>query len=131
MSTQSRVIAIGALAVVWAVLSGDADDFKPNIPHLLGLAVASLGVLTIDFLQYLAGYGQQRFRLKAIQHHRDTRRAVRFLFNVREICFHLKWILVIITSVLLIRTAISTLSQKPGAADPVSKSSSPILPMPR
>lgn len=128
ISTQSRVIAIGALAVVWAVLSGEADSFRPNLQHLFELSVAALGVLVIDFIQYLAGYWQQRVRLKAIQRQREPGRAVRSLFRIREMCFHVKCALVIVTSVLLIRTAVSTLSAKSDTASAVPRVSSPNSP---
>jgi hypothetical protein len=60
ISTQIRVVSIGLLVFAWTVLVGESA-FLHKISDALGkrlllIAALSIGVLLLDFLQYVTGY---------------------------------------------------------------------------
>ena len=64
LSTQVRTIALGILALAWALLSGRSDAAESVSgmwkSHLVFVAWLSILVMFLDFLQYVAGYRDTR-----------------------------------------------------------------------
>lgn len=60
ISTQVRTLALGLLAISWAILVGDSSFLKQLSEqfgrNLLLIAAMSIFVLLLDFLQYVAAY---------------------------------------------------------------------------
>ncbi|MFN7943396.1 MAG: hypothetical protein U0X73_17520 [Thermoanaerobaculia bacterium] len=57
LSTQTRQVAFGVLALFWALVVGETPEHVA-VPRrgLLAIAVLALGALLADFLQYLSAY---------------------------------------------------------------------------
>ncbi len=60
LSTQVRMVALGLLAITWTILVGESS-FLRKLSEGLGrslllVAVLSIFVLLVDFLQYVIGY---------------------------------------------------------------------------
>ena len=57
LSTVARQIALGVLAIVWALLIGEATvNVSLSRERLLGLSALSVITMLLDFFQYLAAY---------------------------------------------------------------------------
>ena len=109
LSTQVRMIAIGLLAVTWAIFVGESS-FLRKLAEGLGkslLIVSALSVLVllVDFLQYVTGYVFVRRTLKAaeaqglnkIEYDSESP-----LFKVRSIFFWTKQFILILTIALFL-----------------------------
>ena len=57
LSTQVRQLALGELALVWALLVGEKQDGLPlQKVWLIRIAFLSLTTMALDFCQYIAAY---------------------------------------------------------------------------
>jgi hypothetical protein len=62
LSTQVRQLALGVLAIVWALLVKEQAGGSLNVSPRLLISLAGLAIVTIacDFLQYVAAYFASR-----------------------------------------------------------------------
>lgn len=61
LSTEVRQISLGLLALVWALLVGEAKlSIAVEVKFLLVVAALSILAMAIDFVQYIAGYFASR-----------------------------------------------------------------------
>ncbi len=71
VSSQVRTVAIGVLAVTWGLLVGDSSVAKAIATQLRGslvlLGAASVLVLFLEFLQYVAGYRSTKNLLRVME----------------------------------------------------------------
>src|SRR5262245_39469298 len=63
LSTQVRQISFGVLAIIWAILIGDAN-VGVNIRYSLALAALAVITMLLDLIQYVAAYLASRRALR-------------------------------------------------------------------
>jgi len=106
LSTQVRTVALGLLAITWAILVGDST-FLRKLSEGLGkslllIAVLSIFVLLVDFIQYVIGYIYVHKTLKAAE--RQDLTEIDYdpessLYRFRSILFWTKQFVLIVTLV--------------------------------
>lgn len=106
LSTQVRMVALGLLAITWTILVGESAFLRKLSEEvgrrLLLIAVLSIFVLLVDFLQYVIGYTYvnrtlrraEAQGLKEIDFDPDS-----LLFKSRSILFWTKQFVLIVTLV--------------------------------
>ena len=109
LSTQVRTVAIGLLAITWAILVGDSSFLRKLSEglgkRLLLIAVLSVFVLLVDFIQYVIGYVYVYKALKAAEAENLTEIDYdpdSSLYQFRSILFWTKQFVLIVTLVLFL-----------------------------
>ena len=106
LSTQVRTVALGLLAITWAILVGDSTFLRKLSEglgkRLLLIAVLSILVLLVDFIQYVIGYMYVHKTLKAAE--RQDLTEIDYdpespLYRFRSILFWTKQFVLIVTLV--------------------------------
>jgi len=71
LSAQVRTTALGALVFVWALLVGESPIARSVAGqlewHLVGVAAVAILTMFLDFLQYVAGYVNEKNVYRAMQ----------------------------------------------------------------
>ena len=93
ISTLVRQLTFGVLALVWALLLRDKDlsaiDWSPRF--LLVLAGLAVLTMTMDFMQYMAGYAATRRAYREVELGRDGKFQPGWLsYRLRGWCFMAK-----------------------------------------
>jgi len=109
LSTQVRTVAIGLLAITWAILVGDSSFLRKLSEglgkRLLLIGVLSIFVLLVDFVQYMVGYIYVDKTLKAAEAKDLTETDYdphSPLYQFRSILFWTKQFVLILTLVLFL-----------------------------
>lgn len=100
LSTQVRQLALGVLAVVWALLVAAKSELRLDWSPVLLLALAGLSILTllVDFLQYVAAYFASRRALDDVESGGTGQyRASWLSWRLRRWCFGAKLVVCVVT----------------------------------
>ncbi len=103
LSTQVRLVALGLLAVVWALIINPPGQLTTNRSALLGVACLAIVAMLLDLFQYAAGYQESRQLYADLEagHHRGYR-TDSFLYRLRTSCFWAKQIAVVLAGLLFL-----------------------------
>ena len=115
ISTQTRTLAYGLLAISWALLTAHDDPLKAMATHVsrtsvLALAVLSVLVIAFDLLQYVFAEKVAQAALNEAEN--STCKAVAYKNNsysykLQVLFYKMKFFLLVLASILLIYIFIS------------------------
>lgn len=112
LSSQTRQIAFGVLAFVWALLVGEgAKGIAVQRRILLAVAAIALGALIADFLQYLSGYCASQRARRVLSPDVVSPYNKRWLsYRLRSWFFFIKIGLVLVAAIMLIIILVGALN---------------------
>lgn len=108
ISTLVRTLAIGVLAIVWLVLSGDKSAapifLYLSVWQLVAIAILCLCSIALDLSQYLVGYSQELSAYKSADASTDkiSYDKQSWQYSLRESFFWLKQALCLIAAAWLV-----------------------------
>jgi hypothetical protein len=110
LSTQVRFVALGLLAVVWALVINPPEQIAISRQGLLWVACIVISSMLIDLVQYAAGYESSRRLYRDLEagHERGYRKKG-FLYRVRGWCFWGKQVGVLVAGLLFLLVVIPSL----------------------
>ncbi len=110
VSTQTRGLALGFLAISWALLTAHDEPLRSMAANvnrylILGLVVGSFLVLTCDLLQYVAAttmVNQAYQRAEASEDKTGEIDENSFAFKAQKVLYFTKFVILAVSSVLLV-----------------------------
>ena len=109
VSAQTRTLALGMLAISWALLTVHDEPLRTMAGHvyrpiLLWLAICSVLVIAFDLLQYVAGTevaDDAAARAEKATPKEALYNAASFAYRFQEFCYRVKFVLLTVAAVIL------------------------------
>jgi hypothetical protein len=110
VSAQTRALALGMLAISWALLTTPYEPLLSMASHvnrslILGLAVCAVVVIVLDLLQYVAATSvaeKATQEAEKANHRTATYDNNSFAYKAQAYLYHAKFVLLIVAGLLLL-----------------------------